>query len=440
MPEPIRLALSVFLLNAPYYALCCVPYIKHLQVKLRTLVLMVALTTVVMCICTALFITYVPWWRAANTLFLTVFYVIYFVQYKLYFRVSAAKLLYVFLVVQAFSNMLNVTGKFIDVQFFPGHLSMVNTTSYTLIVLVLLAVIGPFLLLFFRRGLCAAADILTSKTFWWLCITPALFFVLNMVYTQMFHNFLFTQSMMLVIYLLIAVTGLVTYYISLRLVLDTAKKARLESDMRGMQTQLALQAQNYETLKLNIERARTARHDLRHHLSVISAYVKDDDKSGLAGYLADYEKNLPDDAEPPLCQNYAVDVVVRFYLAQAKQAGAEIDVKLDLPKRTGVPDADLCIVFGNVFENAAQSVVRQQEGRRFITARCETSGGKLVLTLDNSTTVGEGHTASHKKKQERGIGLVSVAAVAEKHGGAARFTQENGVYKTSVLLMTGKKL
>ena len=37
-----------------------------------------------------------------------------------------------------------------------------------------------------------------------------------------------------------------------------------------------------------------------------------------------------------------------------------------------------------------------------------------------------------------GVGLRSVAAVAEKHGGSLDFQRENNIYKTSVILMTDR--
>jgi hypothetical protein len=123
-----------------------------------------------------------------------------------------------------------------------------------------------------------------------------------------------------------------------------------------------------------------------------------------------------------------VDAVVRHYLARARAAGAEIDARLTLPQNPGVAGADLCVVFGNVFENAALAVERQTKGQKCIKARCETSEGKIVLTVDNSTNPGE--------RSKAGVGQASVRAAAERLGGTARFAGGSGMYQTSVLLLT----
>lgn len=149
-------------------------------------------------------------------------------------------------------------------------------------------------------------------------------------------------------------------------------------------------------------------------------------------YLAEYRQNLPPENELQVCGNHIVDVLVRHYLQQAKEAGAEVDVKLDLPADTGIKDTDLTIVFGNLFENAVHSVVRQTSGRRFIFARCGIENNKLILTVDNST---EGKVYDRKGiRQASGIGQNSVKAVADKYHGTVRFSQEGGIYRASVLL------
>lgn len=431
MNEGLRMGLFAFLLNAPHYLLCCVPFFPQLRVKRRTLFASMILTALLMAAYYGLRETVMPFLWDYHGFIMIAFYLGYLVQYMRYFDISLPKLLYIFLFAQAYSTVLNILGKYVDVRLFPDHISQVGATSYSLIVIAMMALSYPFLIRFFRGKLRRAFEQLPGRSFWQLCLTPALFFVINMLYGDILFKMMNSPQRQIdqtvfAIFILLTATGLITYVVTLNTALDAAKRARLEADMAGMERQLNLQAQGYEQLTENIERMRAARHDLRHHLSVMAAYVEKGDREGLADYLADYRKSLPDEAEPPVCENYAVDVVVRHYLAQAAQAGAKLDVKLALPMNAGVPDADLCIVFGNLFENAANALARQAEGEKFLTARCACEGGRLVLTLDNST----GPTPPGPG----GVGQASVRAVAERYAGAARFAWSEGVYQSSVLL------
>ena len=224
-------------------------------------------------------------------------------------------------------------------------------------------------------------------------------------------------------------TGMVIFILSYMIILST-ETAQKEREMLlarvQAENQLALQTRRYETIVADIERTQQARHDLRHHLSVVSAYVEKGDNATLKRYLTDYLGGLPETEEPPFCQNHAVDAVVRHYLSRARTAGAELDIHLKLPQHTGIPDADLCVVFGNIFENAAKAIERQKDGRKYIKAICKTDADKLVLTVDNSTSIGE--------KQRGGVGLGSVETVANKHDGGAKFERGAGVFRSSVML------
>lgn len=434
--EALRIGALAFLLNTPYYLLCCVPFLHRLRVKKRLLVGMMLLTGVGMAVYYALRETLLPGLAPYQIPVMLGFYALYFVQYRLCFDVEAPKLLYIFLVAHAYSTVLNVAAKFIDVQFFPEHIDVVAATSYSLIVLGLMALTYPFLCRFFNGRLRRAFEQLPARSFWQLCITPALFFAINQLYTSLVYGQMYADDPSLglrsfFLFLLVLATGLVTYFVTLTTAMDAARRVRLEADVAGMERQLALQARSYEQLTRSIEAARAARHDLRHHLAVMAAYIDHDDKEGLRAYLADYRGSLGDDSGPPVCQNYAVDVVTRHYLSMARAAGAELDVKLELPQRVGVPDSDLCIVFGNLFENAALAVSRQAAGPRFLTARCMVENHHIVLTVDNSA---DPEVMLPKKALRRGVGQTSVAAVAEKYGGGTEFVLEGHIYRASVLL------
>ncbi len=116
---------------------------------------------------------------------------------------------------------------------------------------------------------------------------------------------------------------------------------------------------------------------------------------------------------------------MKHYLSQAARAGVRLDVKLGLPHRAGVPDTELCVVFGNIFENAATNAAAAGEGA-YLHARCETGERDIVLTVENSI----GRLAPHGE----GLGLRNVEAAVKKRGGTARFEAKGTVYFSRVLL------
>lgn len=428
--DSFRIFFFGFALNAPYYLLCCIPFLNHLRVRPAVLVTMVLGTSLLVGAYYALRQALLPQAQWMDTLVLLLFYAAYLMQYRRYFDLTLPRLFYIFLIVQAYANLINITAKFIAVRLYPQQAAVLASLPYGVANLVLMALTLPLLYYLFRGPFRAAMTELSDRNFWQLCITPVLFFLINLLYTNVFVRYAFADAAIFTIYALLLFTGFVTYYVTVRTALDTVKSARVAAENRNMERQLALQVENYRQLTDSIGQARAARHDLRHHLAVMTAYLEEGDQEGLRQYLETYRANLTQETLPVQCANYAVDAIVRHYLAPAHKAGVRLDLRLALPEDVGVPDADLCIIFGNLFENAARAVCAQRGEDRFLSARCEARAGRLVLTVDN--------TAAPGPQPPGGLGQQSVKAVAEKYQGAARFEQQDGVYRASIMLLLPK--
>lgn len=215
-----------------------------------------------------------------------------------------------------------------------------------------------------------------------------------------------------------------------------AEKTRLEYEMAGMERQLSLQRLQYQRLAGNDELIKAQRHDLRHHLTVLRSLTENEQK--LNEYIDKLTEKIPSTEGIRLCENYAINAVAVYYYGMAQQAGIEIDVRLVAPieLEAGI-ESDLCVVVGNLMENAVEACTRMKAGRRFICIGSEMQYGVLTITVDNSFTgtVQKRNGAFLSSKREgEGTGISSVAMVAKRHGGNARFESKAGVFQASVYL------
>lgn len=82
--------------------------------------------------------------------------------------------------------------------------------------------------------------------------------------------------------------------------------------------------------------------------------------------------------------NPAADAILHYYASAAAQVNAAFDAVLLLPETLDFTDADLCILLGNLMENAVEACSRQHTGKRFIILKGKTSSHQLRLVADNS--------------------------------------------------------
>lgn len=218
---------------------------------------------------------------------------------------------------------------------------------------------------------------------------------------------------------------------------QTAENVSLLEKAKMAKRQLAMQNEYYTTISRHIEETRAARHDLRHHLALIISYVDSGNNKKLKEYLNQYIQSVPEDTVITLCKNYAVNTITHYYMEQAKKDNIETDIHINLPEHIGVADSDLCIVFGNLLENALEACRRLKELSPFITVSAALAGEYVVIAVDNSFDGGirkDKDVFLSSKRDGKGIGITSVQAVADKYNGQTKFEYFDNVFRASVML------
>jgi len=207
-------------------------------------------------------------------------------------------------------------------------------------------------------------------------------------------------------------------------------------------SRLGFQREQFARLMESIESVRFMRHDLRHHLAVLSEYARVGNLAGIKGYMEGVENGLSAARGKVYCENYAVSAIAAYYLNLADNQGIETTVKLIVPKDTGqVWDGDLCVIVGNFLENAVEACRDVEIGERFLRLFSYVQDDTLTITMENSF---DGNAKEHgavfysQKREGEGVGLSSVMSVAAKYGGAAKFETNGKVFLSSVYVVLGE--
>lgn len=215
------------------------------------------------------------------------------------------------------------------------------------------------------------------------------------------------------------------------------RNARLQQENQF----LSMQQSRYETLKASIEETRQARHNLRHHIRLLSTLADSGDLTGIRNYLAAVQERVPS-AELVFCENSAADSVIGFYCALAQREDIPLSLKIDLPHQLPVDEVDLCLVLSNLLENALEASRRAPLPARHMEVAAYGYGENMVLVQVVNGYAGEirekRSVFQSSKRAGDGVGLQSVRRIAEKNGGAATFSYSDGIF-TARIMLRGKK-
>lgn len=200
---------------------------------------------------------------------------------------------------------------------------------------------------------------------------------------------------------------------------------------------LAVESRRYAELRTYMEQTRHLRHDFRQHLRVISGLTESGNLDALKTYLHQYESEIGD-APALLCSNPAVDAIAGYYALWASQKQIPIRWNLNLPDQLPLPEADLCMLMGNLLENALLASENLPPEERDVSVVCQMlSPAMLGLIVENrydGTLKRHGDTLYSTRHSGCGTGLISVKSAVRKYNGQLTMSTENKTFRVHILL------
>lgn len=200
---------------------------------------------------------------------------------------------------------------------------------------------------------------------------------------------------------------------------------------------LAVESRRYTELRTYMEQTRHLRHDFRQHLHVIAGLTEAGQVDELKNYLHQYESELSEE-RPTLCANPAVDALAGHYDHEAHSLGVPVDWRLELPRQLAIPEADFCMMLGNLLENAlhASQKLPPEQRQVKVLARMLSPAmlGLLVENRYDGVLKRQQGTLHSTKHDGMGIGLVSIQTAVPRYGGSMTVETENGLFRVNILL------
>lgn len=213
---------------------------------------------------------------------------------------------------------------------------------------------------------------------------------------------------------------------------------------RRMERRLAayqqdLMEKHCEEVENMYRQTRGWRHDYRNHIQTMKAYLSMGRYEELADYLDQLDEDLSQVDTVVKTGNVMIDAVLNSKISVARAREITVEAKARVPQQLSIAEVDLCVILGNLLDNAIEACMRiSQESRRFIRIYIDILRGQLYLYVINATAGKlqrqDGSYLSTKSARDHGYGLMRMDRVVEKYHGYLERQDEEGVFVTEVLL------
>lgn len=419
----------------PFLALALYPFRHSLRFSRGVTGILIGLLSVIQVMLGA-WVSFVPGNHAAiaSALSTALYAAFYFLAVKKHF----GKTLFTLLMISNLANFAVISAKCLEGILFPALAVQSYRWSFSLMLFAVEIILSVPIFLYMKSVFTPAVEKEPSGFEWrYLWLIPATFYIVwyFAIYSVVSRSALeiALRPKNTLFLFIINVGAILIYYVVTRLILEQNQTLELEEKNH----QLSMQAVQYENLQEKITDARRAKHDVRHHISLIREYVSKGELDALLKYLDGYNDSLPDDSLIRFCENPAANAVLLYFAQQAKDNDIDYIVNAEIPGNIFVSDTDISVLFGNLIENAIDACKEEHGDDRKIDIRARLKGSTLCVTVDNTFTGTLRRTTDNEflstKHKGPGLGTQSVKSIAEHYGGICRFEVKDSMFCASVM-------
>lgn len=195
---------------------------------------------------------------------------------------------------------------------------------------------------------------------------------------------------------------------------------------------------HYAEVENMYKQIRGWRHDYRNHIQTMKAYAAAGDMEAIKSYLDLLDTDLSTVDTVIKTGNAMADAILNSKISLAKSRNIAVHVDAHIPLALKTSELDLCVIIGNLFDNAIEASLALPEEKRMIRVYMDMKNTQLYISFTNltadkkrmkengrfRTTKGEGH----------GFGLVRIDTIIERLDGYISRNSEDGAFTTEILL------
>lgn len=178
------------------------------------------------------------------------------------------------------------------------------------------------------------------------------------------------------------------------------------------------------------------RHDMNHHIQIISALLEENNIKEAKDYIARMEEGLKITEIKASTGHPVTDLIISEMVERAREKGAVLSYDFTFPKGAEIDSFDLSVILGNGLMNALEATSYGGE----IVLRSYMKKNAFLTEIENPLEGSfeidpeSGFPISTKKGPGHGIGLLNVKRIAEKYNGDVILEKRGETAVLSVLL------
>lgn len=267
-------------------------------------------------------------------------------------------------------------------------------------------------------------------------VFPVSFIVLSRILSPYDGDQLFTGEAMemylifLFVFLIIIIFLYIMFYQVAHQMVE--KQEALEKN-----SYLEMQSEQYHRLQDHVQETKRIRHDFHHQLIVLARMLKNHEYSLAEQFLKEYSNDIHYSIKN-YCEYTAINAVLNHYASLCHELKINTFFHIRIDDKGILKDIDICVLLGNLLENAVYSCNEVDHTEKKIEIRLgQTTSNIIVLQITNPYNGNirkDGDKFLSSRHRGEGQGIKSVRLIAEKYNGFVKINYDSQQFVVEVLL------
>ena len=211
---------------------------------------------------------------------------------------------------------------------------------------------------------------------------------------------------------------------------------RIDRELAAYQRELI--DTHYQEVENMYRQIRGWRHDYRNHIQVMKALAANGDLAGIQAYLDELDTDLNTVDTVIKTGNAMADAILNSKISLAKSRRIPVQADAHIPVKLRMSELDLCVILGNLFDNAIEASLALPEDQRLIRVYMDMKGTQLYISFTNFTAAKKqrklGRRFATTKGEGHGFGLVRIDNIIDRLDGYLTRNSEDGAFTTEILI------
>ena len=197
--------------------------------------------------------------------------------------------------------------------------------------------------------------------------------------------------------------------------------------------QLLDQQQSYYSYILaDQEEASHIRHDMRNQIQTVYALMQSGDSDTAQAQLGELTRMT--EQHQSFCRNRIVDAILHVKDLQYRDRGIKLQCQCSVPEDLAVAGTDLCSLFSNLLDNAANAVDPLEPQQKIVSLSSVFDQNVFIVRCENPYPGEKSLLPSHRP-DGHGLGLSILEDLAKRYQGEMNTETDNEIFKVTLWLL-----